>query len=151
MDIFISYSAEDERVARFVHEHLAKEGVQVFLACASLQPGQPWSPGVLNALRDSSWVLFLASRAACKSPWVQQELGAALVTKKKLVPIVWDISPSELPGWVRQYQALNLAHASLDNVKAQMTGIAKQIKTDKAQGLLTGGLLLAALFAFGSN
>lgn len=150
-DIFISYSTTDERVAQFMRQHLSDEGVQVFLASASLQPGQQWSQEILNALRGSSWVLFLASRAACASPWVQQELGAALITQKKLVPIVWDMSPSDLPGWVKSYQALNLAGASMEQVKSQMTAIANSIKSDKTQGLVVVGLLVAALFAFGSK
>lgn len=147
-DIFISYSTADERIAQFLRQHLCSEGMQVFLASASLQPGQKWTQEILDALRSSSWVLFLASRTACASPWVQQELGAALITQKQLVPIVWDMPPSELPGWVQHYQALNLAGASLEQVKAQMTMIANRIKSDKAQGLLVAGLLVAALFAF---
>lgn len=150
-DIFISHSTTDERIAQFMRQHLSDEGVQVFLASASLQPGQQWSPEIFNALRGSSWVLFLASRAACASPWVQQELGAALITQKKLVPIVWDLSPSDLPGWVKQYQALNLAGASMEQVKSQMTAIANGIKSDKTQGLVVVGLLVAALFALGSK
>ena len=150
-DIFISYSTADERVAQFLHQHLSGEGMQVFLASASLRPGQQWGQEILNALRSSSWVLFLASRAACASPWVQQELGAALISQKKLVPIVWDMLPADLPGWIKNYQALNLAGASMEQVKSQMTAIANTIKSDKAQGLVVVGMLVAALFAFGSK
>src|SRR5258708_13437605 len=120
MDVFISYSTKDEGAARFLHQHLTNEGMSVFLASASLQPGQLWSPEVLNALRTSSWVLFLASRAACSSAWVQQELGAALITQKKLVPIVWDMPPSDLPGWVRGYQPLHLRRPSIESPKNQI-------------------------------
>ncbi len=151
MDVFISYSTKDEGAARFLHQHLTNEGMSVFLASASLQPGQRWSQEVLNALRTSSWVLFLASRAACSSAWVQQELGAALITQKKLVPIVWDMPPSELPGWIQGYQALDLGHASVEEIKIQMTAIAQRIKADKAKGLVIAGLILAAIFALGSK
>lgn len=150
-DIFISYSTSDERIARFMHQHLSDEGMQVFLASASLQPGQRWSQEILNALRSSSWVLFLASRAACASPWVQQELGAALITQRKLVPIVWDMPPSERPGWVKEHQALNLAGVSMEQVKSQMTAIANAIKSDKTQGWVVVGLLVAALIALGAK
>ena len=150
-DIFISYSTADERVAQFMRQHLIGEGLQVFLASTSLQPGQQWSQEILSALRGSSWVLFLASRAACASPWVQQELGAALITEKKLVPIVWDMPPSDLPGWIKNVQALNLAGASMEQVKAQMTSIANRIKSDKIQGLVVLGLVVAAIFAASSK
>ncbi len=150
-DIFISYSTADKQIAQFMHQHLSDEGIQVFLASASLQPGQQWSQEILSALRGSSWVLFLASRAACSSPWVQQELGAALISQKKLVPIVWDMPPSDLPGWIKNYQALNLTGASMEQVKSQMTAIASSIKSDKTQGLVVVGLLVAALFVIGSK
>lgn len=150
-DIFISYSTVNQKVADFLHQRLVNEGLKVFMASASLQPGQVWSSEILNALRGSSWVLFLASRAACASPWVQQELGAALITQKKLVPIVWDMPPSDMPGWLRQYQALDLSGASLEAVKRQMTSIANQIKSDKAQGLLVAGLLFAGLLFLNSK
>ena len=150
-DVFISHSSPDLQFAQFLQRHLYSESVSAFLAPVSLSPGEHWPQEILNALSSSDWVLFLASRAACASPWVQQELGAALVTKKKLVPIVWDMPPSELPGWVGHYQALNLAGASSAEIQAQITAIAGRIKSDKAKGLLIAGLLIAGLFAFGSK
>lgn len=147
-DIFISYSSADQKLATFLHEHLTAEGVSVFMASVSLLPGQRWPQEILRALQESSWVLFLASKAACASPWVQQELGAALITQKKLVPVVWDMQPSELPGWIQHIQALNLAGMSLDQAKAHMAAIASRIKADKANGLLAVGLIVAGLLAF---
>jgi hypothetical protein len=67
------------------------------------------------------------------------------------VPIVWDMPPSELPGWTAHCQALDFGRASLDEVKSQMTAIAQRIKANKAQGLLIAGLVVTALFAFGST
>jgi TIR domain len=150
-DVFISYSTSDEKFARFLQKHLQSEGVDAFLAAAAVSPGQQWSKVILSALSSSSWVVFLASRAACTSPWVQQELGGALIAQKKLVPIVWDMSPSELPGWTQHFQALDLAGATLEDAKAHMSSIASRIKSDKAQGLLIAGLAVAALFALGSR
>ncbi len=71
---------------------------------------------------------------------MQQELGVALATQKKVVPVVWDVRPSELPGWASQFQALNLAGASLTEVQAQISSIADEIKADKAKTLLILGL-----------
>ena len=101
----------------------------------------------MNSLEASAWVLFLASRAACASPWVQQELGAALAKQKKLVPIVWDMPVSELPGWTSHIQAIDLAGASVQQVKLQITSVAERIKADKAKGLLIAGVLIAGLLA----
>ena len=150
-DIFISYSTSDEQFAQFLHRHLTNEGLSVFLASVSLLPGQRWPQQILGALSQSSWVLFLASRAACSSPWVQQELGAAIAKNKTLVPVVWDMPPSQLPGWVQHVQALNIAGTSLPEVQAQMSAIAQRIKSDKAKSFLIGGLIVAGLFAVGGK
>ena len=82
---------------------------------------------------------------------MQQELGAAIAKQKMFVPIVWDMPASALPGWTGQIQALSLAGASADQVRAQITIIAEQIKADKAKGLLIGGLLIAGLFALAAK
>lgn len=145
-DIFISYSNQDKSLAQFIQKHLTNEGIEAFLASVSLKPGQNWHDEVFKALKTSSWVFFLASRSACESPWVQQELGAALYGQKKLVPIIWDMDPDNLPGWVKSYQVLNISGARMDDVKKQITAISNRIKSDKMQGLVLAGLLLAGLF-----
>jgi hypothetical protein len=145
-DIFISYSTEDATAAEFIYRNLMESGVSTFLAQASLQPGQQWSQQVLETLRQSDTVLLLASRRACASPWVQQEMGYAIGAKKKLIPIIWDMRPSELPGWVASYQALDLSRHTAEQVRDEMAAIADGIKTNKKTALLVAGLALAALF-----
>lgn len=140
-DVFISYSKQDEHIAQFMYKHLSIEGVSTFLASVSIRPGTEWSPEILNNLKYSNWIFFLASKSACLSPFVQQELGGALLTDKKIVPIVWDMDPAELPGWISRYQALNLSGATIDEAKERVGEIAEKIKSDK----LVGGLAVAAL------
>jgi hypothetical protein len=147
-DVFISYNSSDERLARFVHQHLVAEGVSAFLASVSLKPGDKWTPEVFTNLNAAKWVIFLASRKACASPYVLQELGAALAAQKKLVPVIWDIQPNELPGWVNQHQALNLAGRTLEDLRTEIAKVARRIKQDRTSGLLAVGLLIAGLAAF---
>src|SRR5260370_40059547 len=104
-DCFISYSSQDQELANFVHSELSRPGVNAFMASASLQPGQHWSAEILNNLRGSNWVILLASRAACSSAFVNQEIGGALLDSKRLIPIIWDIDPNELPGWAKSVQS----------------------------------------------
>lgn len=150
-DVFISHSSADRQFAEVLHRHMTSEGLSVVLAPLSLSPGQRWSETILKSLEASSWVLFLASRASCSSPWVQQELGAALSKQKRLVPIVWDMPVSELPGWTGQIQAIDLAGASAEKIKAQVIAIAEQVKADKAKGFVIVGLLIAGLFIIGKS
>lgn len=145
-DVFISYSVQDEKLARFVRDHLLHQKLNVFLASISLDLGQKWTPQIFKALKDSEWVLFLASKRALKSNNVQQELGAALITEKKIVPIMWDIEPSELPVWISQYQGLCLKGQPMENIQAQVASLSAKVKADKIQGMWVAGAMIAGLF-----
>ncbi|ADL55250.1 toll/interleukin-1 receptor domain-containing protein [Gallionella capsiferriformans] len=148
-DVFISHSQVDLPLAEFLHRHLTQEGLEVYLASVSMQPGERWMPHIMESLRSSTWVLCLASRTACASPWVMQEMGAAIVGNKKLIPIIWDQPAEALPGWMKQFQAVNLAGASQQDAVAAFGRIAETIKSEKQKGLVILGLLVAGLVAFG--
>jgi hypothetical protein len=148
-DVFISHAAVDSPFAEFLHRHLMQEGLSVYLASVSMPPGERWMPSIMDNLRSSTWVLCLASRAACASPWVMQEMGAAVAGNKKLVPIIWDQPPDSLPGWMKQYQAVNLAGRQQEEAMAAIGRIAETIKAEKQKGLVILGLLVAGLVAFG--
>ncbi len=148
-DVFISHSQVDLPLAEFLHRHLKQEGLEVYLASVSMQPGERWMPHIMESLRGSTWVLCLASRTACASPWVMQEMGAAIVGNKKLIPIIWDQPAEALPGWMKQFQAVNLAGASQQDAVAAFGRIAETIKVEKQKGVVILGLLMAGLLAFG--
>ena len=148
-DIFISHFKDDSQFAEFLQRHMMQEGLSVYLASVSMEPGERWMPAIMENLRTSTWVLCLASRAACTSPWVMQEMGVAIGTNKKLIPIVWDQIPDNLPGWMRQYQAINLAGVNQQEAMAAIGRIAETIKAEKQKGLFILGLLLAGLALLG--
>ncbi|NGZ97349.1 MAG: toll/interleukin-1 receptor domain-containing protein [Nitrospira sp. WS110] len=143
-DCFISYSSNDERFAAAVRKDLVAHGLSVFMAKISLNPGDRWVPATLTALAQSPWVIFLASKAACDSPYVQQEIGGALIAQKRLIPVVWEMPPSELPGWVSQIQALDIRNQTPLQIKARIIGLAQQIKATKEKGVLIGAALATA-------
>lgn len=74
-DCFISYTTKDKPFALAVHRDLSMHGLDVFMAAISLRPGDRWTPKILANLDASSWVILLASLAACSSGYVQQEIG----------------------------------------------------------------------------
>ncbi|MCC6653065.1 MAG: toll/interleukin-1 receptor domain-containing protein [Candidatus Eisenbacteria bacterium] len=149
-DVFISYSSADAELARYAHEHLTKQGVDVFTAELSLQPGQPWSEAILSNLRSSDWVIVLASEKACASPYVQQEFGIALGSVlggggKQIVPVVWDMEPAKLPGWMSRFQAVDLRKDLLAEIGQCLDKIAARIVSKRQQGALVLTVLLAGV------
>jgi len=147
--VFISHAAAESNLAEFLHRHLTQEGLCVYLASVSMPPGERWMPHIMDNLRGSTWVLCLASRAACASPWVMQEKGAAVAGNKKLGPIIWDQHPNSLPGWMKQYQAVNLDGHGQEEAMLAVGCVAEAIKAEKQKGLLILGLIFAGLVAFG--
>lgn len=144
-DVFISYSVKDEELAQFVLAHLQAQGLQVFLASISLIPGEHWTPRIIEELRSSEWVFLLASKNALSSQNVQLEMGGAIFGKKKLVPIMWDVQPSDLPRWVADYQGLILTGATMENINLQVSQLAANIKQSKTNGQLVAGAVFAGL------
>lgn len=112
-------------------KHLIASNVGVFMAPAHVQPGYQRPGKMLNTLRRAKWGIFLASRAACASPWVQQELGRSVGSEHRLIPVAWDMPPSELPGWAAPPSAINLAGACIELARAQLVSFADRSQSDK--------------------
>jgi TIR domain-containing protein len=150
-DCFISYTTKDKAFASAVHRDLSVHGLDVFMAAISLRPGDRWTPKIFANLDASSWVILLASRAACSSGYVQQEVGRVLGGPKKLIPVVWDMEPRDLPGWLNQYHALDVRGMTPAQIQDRIVAIAKTIKQDRNQGFVIAAGLIAGLFFLGSR
>ena len=144
-DVFISYSTEDSKFARWVYERLVEDGVRVFLAEISLKEGQTWDETILAHLKAADYFLFLASRKACASQFVNQEIGAALSHNKRIVPIVWDMPPSDLPGFLKRVQACDMRARDPRALMQILGRVAQTIKKHKVMALIIAGLIIAAL------
>lgn len=147
-DVFISYSVKDKAFADLVHEHLRVHNLDVFFAPISLTVGSPWTPKIHEALRNSEWFFLLASKNALASANVQQEVGGAISHKKKLVPIMWDLQPNELPRWIADYQGLVLTNASTEDINQQVSQLAASVKASKQNVQLVVAVVLLGLLVF---
>jgi len=151
-DCFISYSTHDHQFATFLCDELRHHNISSFMASVSLRPGERWSPEILGNLRGANWVLVLASRSASASAYVNQEIGGALLLSKNIVPIVWGLSPAELPGWLREFQAIDLRGSTLPALQQHIATIANRITQQKATGyLILGAITLALLMLTGKE
>ena len=147
--VFISYSTQDENIAQEIFSALRQVGADPFLASISLQPGSNWTEEIFKNLKDAKWVFFIATKAACSSPAVQQELGASLANNKHLIPVLIDISPSDLPGWVGQHQAVD-ARSDAGQLRETIGAIGQTIRDDKFwSGVILGGLAVALIASAG--
>jgi len=122
-------------------------GLETFLAPISLRPGQDWTDGIKENLQNTRWVLFLASRQACRSDNVQQEVGGAFFGGKTIIPIVWDMDPKKLPGWTNRIQAVDLRNKTPVEIAVRMRSIAESLRASKFKSdLITLGLIGGLLY-----
>jgi hypothetical protein len=130
-DVFISYSRVNEDVARAMAQGLQKVGLTVFLDILSIAPGAIWTAAILEEVKRSPVLLFLASKSAIASPNANQELGMAMASGTKVIPVVWEIPPEKLPPWVAQYHAVVLTGKSPKEVSEEVNKLVASLAEDK--------------------
>ena len=106
--VFLSYSSQNKQLARQLLESLASEGIQCWFDEKQLDAGATLRTSLLSAISESDIYVYLASKAANKSKWVQDELRHAIALELEnmleIVPVAIAqdnyILPSLLPGRV---------------------------------------------------
>lgn len=103
--IFISHSWTNKREAFKALESFSKEGISCWLDVQQLDPGNKLREELLNAISASKVFLYLISKEANESDWVQTELKHALSQEKKglikIVPVSLNESSAELPSLLK--------------------------------------------------
>ncbi len=135
LDVFISYSRQDAKIAEGFRNLLQAAGLSAFLDTASLAPGAQWSQELRTKLNEANVILVLASEAAVRSPMVHQEFGAAIGHCKTVIPIVWKLDPASLPGWMGEYQALELRGGDPIKIKSEIRELVEKLANGTLQKL----------------
>ena len=89
--VFLSHSWSDKPVARRLVESLAMEQVPCWLDEQQIDYGQKLRSAIMDAISKSDVFLYLVSKAANDSDWVQDELSFALSlefeSRLRIVPV----------------------------------------------------------------
>jgi hypothetical protein len=123
----------------------------VFIASLSLNAGERWTPKIISELKGSQWVVLLATKDALASASVQMEAGAAIFGDKKVVPIMWNVKPEEVPRWISDYQGIVLSDSTMENLGLQVAHLASKIKANKNMGYLVVAAIVAGIMIFGKT
>ncbi|NUO81424.1 toll/interleukin-1 receptor domain-containing protein [candidate division KSB1 bacterium] len=101
-DAFISSSSQDRVWVRDLANALKAQGVTVWYDETQIKPGELLLERLREGLDESRNIIFVLNKDAAKSNWVAFELGAALGTRKPIIPIVQQgLRPGELPVLIR--------------------------------------------------
>jgi hypothetical protein len=107
-DVFISYSAKDKPWASDLVDALKNEGVRAWIDQDVVTPDERWEERIEEALRESRAIVFLLTPEYLNSPSASFEVGAALGSNKKIIPILReDVERSQLPGMWKRFASLD--------------------------------------------
>lgn len=102
-DAFISSSSQDRAWVRDLANALKAQGITVWYDETQIKPGELLLERLREGLDESRNFIFVLNKDAAKSHWVAFELGAALGTRKPIIPVVQEgLQPGDLPGLIRR-------------------------------------------------
>jgi hypothetical protein len=126
-DIFISYSSKDEPIARLACERLEEVGYSCWFAPRDIPPGEFFAGQIIQALRESRFVLLFFSQHSNASAQVIREINFAV--SQRLPMLVVRLDPTQLNNdfeyLIRISQWLDVSH--LPNDQERVAQIAPQI------------------------
>ena len=124
--VFLSYSAEDSKVARALASSLAEAGFETWDPGEALFPGDNWALRIGQALQESDAMVVLVSPNSMKSEWVRQEIEYALGSaryKGRLLPVV--LKPTKDMPWIlKKFPSVKIG----TNVEEAARQIAQHLK-----------------------
>jgi hypothetical protein len=106
--IFLSYHSGDGEKAQQIGNALQNAGFPVWRDQESLQVGAQFSIAIEQAIRRSTVVITLITRAATESTWVRNEILFAQEYKKIIVPLLME-QEAKLPIEIFGTQYINMA------------------------------------------
>jgi hypothetical protein len=80
---FISYSSKDQAFADRLHADLQNNGVRCWLATEDLKIGDTFRQRIDESIRVHDRLLLILSRHSVQSPWVRDEVEAALERERR--------------------------------------------------------------------
>jgi isopentenyldiphosphate isomerase len=96
-DIFISYSANEKKMAEDICAKLETDGIPSWMAPRNIVAGSNWPASVAQAVMNAKLVVLLLSESANQSEFVAREVALAASNHQVIIPFMTDdVIPSDL-------------------------------------------------------
>ncbi|KAK4283141.1 hypothetical protein QN277_000126 [Acacia crassicarpa] len=97
-DVFINHRTVDTRrtVVRFLYDHLKQRGYKPFLDEENLRPGDRLLDTIDKSIRGCNVGVAVFSPRYSDSYFCLHELSLLVESKKPIIPIFYDVKPSQL-------------------------------------------------------
>lgn len=104
-DVFINHRGVDTKhnIASLIYDRLLRQNLTPFLDKKSMEPGDKLLHSISSAIRSCKVGVAVFSPRYLESEFCLHELALLVESRKKVIPIFYDIKPSELLTGVAQY------------------------------------------------
>jgi hypothetical protein len=110
--IFISHSMRDQwvarQMARVIERNCGQFGVVTFLDEKDIEGGDNIHEAIRKNIKECGEFLVLLTRRSISRPWVLIEMGAAWSHHKRIVVVIDDVRPEEIPDITLPYKAVDI-------------------------------------------
>ena len=89
-NLFVSCSAEDEKMARAIVDRLEMWNVRCWMASHNVLPGRDFVDEIITAIDECDYFVVLLSEESYSSVWVEKEILLALDKHKYIIPLLID-------------------------------------------------------------
>lgn len=103
--LFISHTHPHAGFAGDMSKHLAKFGIECFVAHQDIKPSEKWQEVIESALLTCHAATALVTKDFRQSVWCDQEVGFCLARALVIVPLMVGIEPH---GFLASFQAVKL-------------------------------------------
>lgn len=120
MKVFISWSGDTSRaIARQIQDWLGivVQKADFWISQRDISPGERWALVLSNALEHCNIAIICVTQENKNSPWIHFEAGAiARPVDGKVIPLLFDITASELDGPLSQFQSVSLDQSGMEKL-----------------------------------
>lgn len=109
---FLSYSRVDKDFAVKLAKELKAEGFHIWLDQLDIPPGARWDAEVEKALEESEIFMIIITPASAKSENVLDEIGYAIDSGKRILPVL--LETATLPLRLRRFQYVDFTSKSFN-------------------------------------
>ncbi|KAK3417781.1 hypothetical protein EUGRSUZ_H03745 [Eucalyptus grandis] len=115
-EVFLSFSGKDTRkgFTSFLYTSMIDAGIRVYKDDKELGKGENFGPELLRAISESKISIPIFSMGYASSTWCLKELVQMVKCQKirgqKIMPIFYDVGPSEVRHQTKGYEKAFLSH-----------------------------------------
>ena len=104
--VFISYARADRKFVDRLSRDLMVAGIPLWRDVDNIRPGTNWQKEIESAVGTASGLIYVASRNAAESPWIEHELQLMLDrSETRVFPLILDdAGANRLPAFLQRIQ-----------------------------------------------